>query len=125
MFTIIIGGMKAGECRTFQEAYKEFYERIMSACASGIDLHYLMSTSQIEYRNPFIWHSSLYWMNFNQARDFAHQLGLLNVDGELQKPCIFISFLELDDAFSLATEENIKRSKDSREEALCNPNGPT
>lgn len=118
MFTIIIGKAKAGECLTFQEAFREFFERMVRACANGMSPHYLVGTSFIEYRNPFLWYGKLYWMTSSQAQNFARQVGMLTENDELQKICRFITLLEIDDAFSLATEENTKRFKDFEEKAL-------
>ena len=135
MFTVIIGGMKAGECLTFQEAYRELHERMISACKLSIPQYELAASSCIKYCNPF----DLYnyfgdWfiiphdprkMYFNQARYFARELGLLNQDDELQESCRFITLLELDEAFSLADKESRMIVRDLVETVMYNPNDPT
>lgn len=81
MFKVTIALEDVGKHDTFPEAFRDFYEKVKALVEGG-------TTEQVLYTTNFIVYcknGAELPMEFGQVVDFAHEIGLLNEEGQLQE----------------------------------------
>lgn len=85
-FRVIIKLKKVAEFETCLEALRDFFPRIHQMLKVGVSLQILETMNFIEYDIMFSDGQSVRSpMNFYDARDFAHEIGLMKGKGKMQR----------------------------------------